>query len=288
MINKNPPQIATNEPDYQKLLLSISLARSAPYRSFFRCTSDKETVGAYFWGQAIAAAFQPTLGMYEVALRNAIHREASRMSSKGTSDSYPWYDNHLKEALPTRGKTRDKVEDVLCDKFNVRLAIQPSPDQVVASLSFGFWTSFLTGLTQRQQPVLLTRVFAAHPHSKPAHWSYSANVEQLMTKLKGIQDLRNAVAHYEPIWKPHRLTGTEPNWTHCISSLRDKHSDMLTVMTWCCPDSAHAVANSYATRVLRSICSTNAVRAFLADPFGAGSMALFEPPPQVMGLAPAA
>lgn len=288
MINKNPLQNATNEPDYQKLLLSISPARSAPYRGFFRCSSDKETVGAYFWGQAIAAAFQPTLGMYEVVLRNAIHREASRMSSRGANDSYPWYDNMLREALPIRGKTLAKVENVLCDTAGTRLAVQPPPDQVVASLSFGFWPSFLAGLTRREQPVLLTRVFAAHPHSKPVHWSHSTNVEQLIAKLKGIQELRNAVAHYEPIWKTHRLKGTESNWTHCVSSLRDKHSDILNVMTWCCPDSANAVANSYVTRVFKSICSTNAVRAFLVDPYGAGSMTLFEPPTQEIGLAAAA
>lgn len=63
---------------------------------------------------------------------------------------------------------------------------------------------------------------------------------------------------------------------------------MATVMMWCCPDSAPTFTNSYATRVFKGICSTNAVRAFLADPCGVGSIVLFDPRAQVMGLASAA
>lgn len=276
MSNEKLQQEDAKPPDYQGLLLTVGQPRLTPYKDFFKCASDRELAGAYFWGQAVAAAFQPTLGMYEVVLRNAIHLQASRMSSKGASDSCAWYDPANPSALSIRGKTRAKVDEVLLDSKGVQLAPQPAPDKVVASLSFGFWPNFLAGLTMREQTQLLTKIFHAHPHSKPKHWGRKDNVQQLIGMLKDIQDLRNAVAHYEPIWKPYRLTGAETHWSHSVRSLRKKHADIIEVMAWCCPQSAAAVESSYATRILKSFCSTNAVLAFMADPLGAGKMQLFE------------
>jgi hypothetical protein len=97
----------------------------------------------------------------------------------------------------------------------------------------------------------------------------------LIETLKDIQGLRNAVAHLEPIWKPHRLKNKETHWSHSVVSLREKHAAMIRVMAWCCPASAAAVEHSYANRVFKSICSTDAVQAFMQDPFGAGEMNLF-------------
>lgn len=277
MSNNKIQEDALEGPDYQALLLALGQPRLAPYKSFFRCKSEREIIGAYFWGQAVAAAFQPTLGMYEVALRNAIHLQASRLSSGGASDSCAWYDAERADALTIRGKTRAKVERELCDERDVRLSHQPAPDTVVASLSFGFWANFLAGLSAQEQSILMTRVFHGHPHSKPKHWGRKENVVQVIEVLKTIQELRNAVAHYEPIWKPHRLRGDEANWSYSVQSLRAKHREIIEVLKWCCPASAAAVELSYATRFFRRICSTNAVRAFMANPFSAGEIALFEP-----------
>jgi hypothetical protein len=217
--------------------------------------------------------------MYEVALRNSIHVAASRFSSKGASESHPWYDKRRLDALGIRGTTTvEKLEKVLFSGYPpLRRSPEPTPDEVVASLSFGFWPSVLDGLTNREQPKILWEAFPKHPHSSIKHWSFTKNVQDLITTLKGIQDLRNAVAHHEPIWKPHRLKGTEANWSYSVQSLREKHEEILRVMAWCCPEVAAVVQQSYATRIFKSICSTSAVRAFMSDPLGAGSMTLFEP-----------
>ena len=274
------------QPEVDKIITSLGGPRLAPYRSFFGCATDEQVLGAYFWGQAIGGAFLPTLGMYEVTLRNAIHRAASRYSSKGASESHPWYDTTRTDALRIRGKTHDKVAELLYSgQPPLRRVSQPAPDVVVASLSFGFWPSVLAGLSKPEQTRIMTDAVPGHPKSHPRHWGVQSNVDALIDKLKGIQDLRNAVAHHEPIWKPHRLTGTEKNWSYSVASLRNKHKDILEVMAWCCPPSAAAVEQSYATRMLKSICSTNAVRRFMADPFGAGAMQLFEPPAALVEVA---
>lgn len=277
-------QVMPGQPNVARIVATLGQPRLTPYREFFQCTTDEQLLGVYFWGQAVSSAFQPTLGMYEVVLRNAIHKAASSCSSRGISTSHPWYDKSRHDALVRgAGKTWNKVEEVLTSGTPpLRHHPQPSPDQVVASLSFGFWPIFLDGLAKRDQARILTEAFSKHPHSTPRHWSVQRNVDQLIEMLKGIQALRNAVSHYEPIWKRHRLKGTETNWSHSVVSLREKHDQILDVMAWCCPDAADAVRYSYATRTFKSICSTDAVRAFMADPFTAGAMALFNPKNEVV------
>jgi hypothetical protein len=258
-------------PNAKDVIKTIGASRIAPYRSHFQCKTDEETLGAYFWGQAVSSAFQACLGMYEVTLRNAIDAAASKFAKNVT-----WYDYAQTWALPLHGTTKDRITDELYSgKPPLRRAPQPTPDAVVSSLSFGFWNGFLNGLTFREQPRILTDTFAFHPHSTPKHWTITSNVVDLMVKLQKIQRLRNAVAHLEPIWKKHRLKGTETHWSHCVVSLRELHEDMMEIISWCCPDAASAVKHSYARRLFLSICSTDAVKAFKADPFAAGRMTPF-------------
>lgn len=275
-------QAALLQPNTGRILATLGQPRLGPYRDFFQCTTDEQLLGAYFWGQAVSSAFQPTLGMYEVVLRNAIHKAASNRSSRNTSTSHPWYDKTRQDALVRSGKTWTKIEEILTYGIPpLRHEPQPSPDKVVASLSFGFWPVFLDGLSKPDQARILTDAFPMHPHSTPRHWGIQSNVTLLIDTLKGIQALRNAVSHYEPIWKRHRLKNTEKHWSNSVVSLRDKHDLILDVMAWCCPDAADAVRYSYASRTFKSICSTDAVKAFMADPFAAGAMKLFNPQNEV-------
>ena len=279
-------QAALPQPNIGKILATIGQPRLGPYREFFQCSTDEQLLGAYFWGQAVSSAFQPTLGMYEVVLRNAIHKAASSWSSRNTSTSHPWYDKTRQDALVRSGKTWTKIEEILTyGTPPLWHNLQPSPDKVVASLSFGFWPVFLDGLAKRDQARILTDAFPKHPHSTPRHWGVQSNVKLLIDTLKSIQALRNAVSHYEPIWKRHRLKGTEKNWSYSVLSLREKHEQILEVMAWCCPDAADAVRYSYASRTFKSICTTNAVKAFMAAPFTAGAMEPFAPQKEVAALA---
>lgn len=277
MSNKNSVELDLSQaPEAAAVLETMGQPRVAHYRSFFKCSTDEETLGAYFWGQAVAGAFQPCLGMYEVTLRNAIHRAASMHCSQKASESYPWYDYTRDDCLTIRGKTRTKVEEILYSgNPPLRLAPQPSPDAVVAALSFGFWPSFLDGLNRPETSRIFTDTFHAHPNSKPAHWSNAENVAALIRILKEIQGLRNAVAHLEPIWKPHRLKNNETHWSHSVASLREKHAAMIKIMAWCSPASAAAVEHSYGNRLFKKVCSTDAVQAFMRNPFNAGEMTLF-------------
>lgn len=268
MINKNIQQT-----DVATILSTIGNPRISPYRSFFNCASDEQVLGAYLWGQAVSNALWPCLSMYEVVIRNSIHMAASRHSSRGTSVSHSWYDQQKAGCLKITLKGAKQIDEILEKSQNL------SPDGVVASLSFGFWPSFLRGLAKKDRAHILTATFAYHPYSKVAHWGYQDNVTKLIDTLVMIQNLRNAVAHLEPIWKPHRLKlKTTANLHEVVQSLQSRHEQIIETMRWCCPASAVAAQHGYANRAFKHLCSERAVEAFMQSPFHAGELVEWEPP----------
>jgi hypothetical protein len=268
MINKN-----TNQADVTTVLATIGSSRSAPYRSFFNCVSDEQVLGAYLWGQAVSNALWPCLSMYEVVLRNSIHMAASRYSSHGKSVSTAWYDQRGDGCLKTTSKGAKQIDEILDKSPGL------SPDGVIASLSFGFWPSFLRGLAKKDRAHILVATFAYHPHSKVAHWSYQDNVTKLVDTLVMIQNLRNAVAHLEPIWKPHRLKlKSTASLGEVVQTLQNRHEHIIETMNWCCPASAVAAQHGYANRVFKHLCSERAAEEFMKSPFHAGELVEWDPP----------
>ncbi|OWQ83150.1 hypothetical protein CDN99_27055 [Roseateles aquatilis] len=249
------------------MLSSLSTARLAPYGAMFKPASDDAHLGSYLWAQALGASVHPFVGLVEVVLRNAIHRSLSLQSSGRGQETFPWYDRARTGGLALRGKSLERVEMLLSEgQPPVRKQPQPSPDAVVAALSFGFWPNLLEGLSNRWAPRTFTDVFAHHPHSRPQHWSHESNRRELVLRLKRLQQLRNRVCHFEPIWKPHWVTpGGAPvkHWSHTVAALRAFHADMYDLLAWCSPDAAASYRASFAWNWFNRLCTTHAVRAFM-------------------------
>jgi hypothetical protein len=258
----------------------ISDPRLAPYRSQFRTQTDVDAVGIYMWAQAVSASLHPFLGLAEVVLRNAIHRSLSVQCSAGTSDSFAWYDRASPSCIPLHGKSLDRVESLLSKGTPpLRKAIQPSPDAVVAGLSFGFWPNVMEGLSHRYGPRTFTDVFAEHPHSRPAHWSRLANKTSVVLRLKRLQDLRNRVCHFEPVWKPHWLGLQTPcNWSRAVTGLRALHSELVELVGWCSGDAVTIYKNTFGWNWFNTLCTTRAATAFMAANGNVAHLPSFAPP----------
>ena len=209
-MSQSPPASAALSPP--RVLALLSDPRTAPYRDRFKPATYAELLGVYMWSQALSASFHPFVGFAEVVLRNAIHQTLSEQCSGDSSLSYAWYDRAAHGALPLRGKSLERVEEQLCEgRPAVRKVVQPSPDAMIASLSFGFWPNVMEGLSHRYAPHTFTKVFTYHPNSKPQHWSKDANKTLVVLRLKRLQDLRNRISHFEPIWKLHWLNIQAPH-----------------------------------------------------------------------------
>ncbi|MGE4238860.1 hypothetical protein [Ramlibacter sp.] len=273
---------ADERAEFKAFFDAISLPRIRTYQRAFGSGNDRQVLGAYLWGQAAGAALQPFIGIAEVALRNAIHTSLSTQLSRGQSVSWPWYDQTVKGSLVLRGRTAAAFEAVLCDRHGVRLAALPSPDSVVASLSFGVWSDILASqLPPTHVGRTFNEVFPHHPYSRRAYWSHGASRTPVVERIKRLQRMRNRVSHSEPVWSPTMLvTSKGKHWTHAVHALEACLREFVELLGWISPVSLEIFRKSFAQQWVARLIATGAVEAFMRDPFGNGMLAEPQAPPR--------
>lgn len=133
----------------------------------------------YWWNAKIAEAFSFPLGHLEVAVRNALH---SRLRER--YERADWW-----AAAPLTESSLWRVEQARL-KFARRGGRQPSADDVVAQLSFGFWVALVSRSYDR--PLWVPALHRAFPH-------YAGRRDTLHRGLQTMRLLRNRIGHQEPI-----------------------------------------------------------------------------------------
>jgi hypothetical protein len=179
--------MSLNAPQQPISIALLESVLSKPRLDRYR-TSVTETprvvIGRYIWNLALCKALYPGLQYLEVAFRNRLHD-----ALKTHFGAAAWFD--MAWVLP---RERQKVTDAKAE-----LQRRPSPvepDRIVAELSFGFWTSLLSGpydqILWNQRAVIRQSL----PHM-PNHLRTRRRISDRMHRLRL---LRNRVFHYEPIW----------------------------------------------------------------------------------------
>ena len=139
----------------------------------------------YVWNGRAASAFLALLGDVEVIIRNAWHEQLTLLSTTMNQTEF-WCENqfgllrensilHIEAArqrLLQRGRT-------------------PAMNQMVAELNFGFWR-FLVAKQYRTTLWPLAGKYA-FPNIDPSQ------IQELSTVMGRLHDLRNRIAHHEPI-----------------------------------------------------------------------------------------
>jgi len=224
----------------------LAPARIARYRSFLKLTTDQEVYCAYTWNYAISAMVFPIVGCVEMHLRDAIHRAMSRQYANSPDcHDYPWYDNKQDRHYPFTGEAKVSIEKVLCDvKTKRRKQIQPSGDDVVAAMTFGFWTNFFRTLSPVDAPRVIPRIFPHHPIRNQNQWGNSQKRHQLSTQLQTANAFRNRIAHHEPLFK-FRHNNTYPkSLAQGLNNLHQRLDHCLTISAWINSDAKVALLGS--------------------------------------------
>jgi hypothetical protein len=171
---------------YEAIERILSARRLEAYR--LRSDEPLEAVfGRYRWNVALCVALYPALGLLEVAFRNSVHIAITALC--GTA---MWYDGGI-----LLSREQDAVNRVK-EELN-RQKKPEEPDRIVAELTFGFWSSLLSGhYEQRLWTKLLRRVFP-HMPKRRRHRGEAAR------RFHDLRLLRNRVSHHEPIYKQHNL-----------------------------------------------------------------------------------
>jgi hypothetical protein len=177
------------------------LSQERMNRYLFACGYDKvKAKKLYRINLKLSKSFLPLFSLFEVGLRNVIHRELTLYFSDPD-----WIINQQNGFMVSsslgvkRVSGRILPERYLFDeveKAKQRLRRAPgnlpiSAGRIIAEQSFGFWTIMYDKRyfhTLKQIPL---RAFAYAP--------YGTNEMVLMPKLKQIRDFRNRISHHEPI-----------------------------------------------------------------------------------------
>jgi hypothetical protein len=136
----------------------------------------------YAWNCRASTALFELIGWFEVAWRNNIDRAIC--AGRGVAAPHWLFDR----SFPLQPGTRAKVEAAVVKAR--RTTKQPTPGQVIAELSLGFWRFTARGYW--------TSIWRYLNHAFP-HAPGVPHAADLDRKLDAIIKLRNRIAHHEPL-----------------------------------------------------------------------------------------
>ncbi|WP_175730667.1 Abi family protein [Burkholderia ambifaria] len=198
-------QIKGNASGNLARIQALSHARLSNYRSFFGAADDAQALGLYQWNEDLSAVLFRTISQVEVVLRNRFHHAISlRYGTVGGHGSRDWYAH-----VALGAHSRSKITDVTHYKRGHQLLPRvpaPSPDDVVSRLTFGFWPHLLDLRKDvHNRPVdwgpILVDVLPGHRQRQATHWAKQKHRDAMFARLDLCNELRNRIAHHEPIWK---------------------------------------------------------------------------------------
>ena len=200
----------------EEYINALSIDRLKSYEILCPNSVQSDVIGAYHWNLLICQTLYPFIHSVEVALRNSIHKAATEKFKTEF-----WFD-----IVVTDGKSRSILEDT---KNNLsRRFDNVSASDIVAALTFGFWTALIKQKTyadfrnpNRLWPDLFPSVFPYFPRGENERRHVSDRFEEI--KL-----IRNRLFHHEPIWKFKNANTSQK----CIIELRTKFNDIFKAIGW--------------------------------------------------------
>lgn len=191
--------------DVQSVVQAISPARLGSYKRYFQAANDLEALGLYQWNEDLCEAFARTTDRIEVILRNQFHAALSqRYGQQGSAGSRDWY-SYLNLQPKSSEKVREITHVYRRGAWRLRTPVR-TPDDVVSNLTFGFWPRLLDVSTDTNQVTvpwctIIPDILPGHRQRDPSYWRPQARQDAFFARLNLCNDMRNRIAHLEPIWK---------------------------------------------------------------------------------------
>lgn len=278
------------------MLNHLAAPRVAAVKKFFKTTSDDDLLGCYAWCQAVSSGLLPILGDFEVSLRNSIHRALSQYY--GQVDSFNWMatnPNPAAQANPNapplpalhsmNTRTKQDVEKAIKKvKSRKPAAYIVTPDDVVASLAFGFWEQTINTIDHHAHPpalaaIVLKSIFPYAPdqatcgHGDP---QFKVRVVDLLSQLR---EVRNRIGHHDSIWgvaefNEYGATGFIPRRPrHTVNSLKLLANRVAWLAGWMDPAISAYMQNSDHWWSYQSLLDEKALAVFRTNGGRVGSYA---------------
>lgn len=154
---------------------TLSTERLARYRRWAN-DDEHQTLELYALNVAISEAFYTSLHLLEIGLRNAVHDGMTRQYGSA------WFSNPA--------VLNDTFLNLKVGEAKARLPDNPTDGQVIAELMLGYWTALFGRRYNILWGTTLKNVFDA---------GYPLRRADVAGRLNRIRELRNRIAHHEPI-----------------------------------------------------------------------------------------
>lgn len=188
--------------DFQKLERVLSKQRFDSYKKPGH--TEHESFSLYVWNTMLCESLYAPFQILEVGARNAIHSEiaVAIKQPEWLNIEHGFLHEDEKEAIKEAKQA---------------LAKRRSPcgePELVAEMSFGFWTSLIDSRYETLWHKIIIGVF---PHM-PKHIRTRGEISKRMNAARKI---RNAAFHHHSIW----------HW----KDLKDQHFELRNLIRWICP-----------------------------------------------------
>lgn len=194
--------------DLEELKTGISKQRLDTYRRMTKTTKWSDAVEVYFWHAEVSAALLQPLGFFEVNLRNFLNLALTSRYSDLRSQRADWPEEWIfmhQNWLWLAGEHMRKLQRVISDVKELpgqKAGFQPKAFHIVPRMKFQFWEDLL------DEPYVdrfwKHSYLVAFPNSTVDGSDIKA-LQQMFFELKSacqlIREIRNRVAHHEPIFK---------------------------------------------------------------------------------------
>ena len=162
-------------------------------------------INLYVRNAKLGASFHIPIQAVEVALRNRVNH--ALVAEFGPD----WWDDTRFNAIIDR----ERVYDLNTVRSRItRKNLSLETDQIVASLSFGFWVGML-------QPKYNPPIWGTHLRTSFPNLPTTESRDSLFASGGKITNFRNRISHHEPLLKANAM---------------GIYSDIMKVLGWLCPD----------------------------------------------------
>lgn len=170
----------------------------------------ERAIKLYVWNSYISQSLHSSLESCEVAIRNSVN--------ECLTDAFgsQWFENLRFFSInpETQSRLTTSIQQVI--SRIEKAGHDVTNGRVVAGLSFEFWVGLMAG--KYEQPLWQTRLHGIFPNLPKL-----MRRKDLQERLQKIKELRNRVAHYEPIFG---------------RNLSQEHADIIATIGYRCPHTA--------------------------------------------------
>lgn len=257
----------------------FSTQRLLTYRNFLKLElkldeyTPEQTYNVYAWNELVAGCFWQVISRIEIILRNRINNlllqtvHANWLDVNDETTKVFFNKSHKNAIKQTQRKLIEK-------------GLQARNDRVVAELNMGFWANFYEiefSYSPKDAKSLkigwqyfMPDIFIGYQYQenvdKVRYWHNAKNVQRMKEHLNIAKEIRNRIAHHEPIFNytPSYLAElSKKDKDGFIINIDRNYNHLLELLHWLSPEQAMLYQKSYHHHYTKYLLSSVGFRKYL-------------------------